>query len=145
MGTMRLGRVPGLVFPTVQTVPSSGLLPKADFSSPGSAIAYCAYSFPDTLVRATFRDYYLTLAVLNTIGSTGLSCYSRYLAAVSQMGGGGASCESTDYGRGQCKKHSGAGASVPQGLPVAGQDQLQGHTACVVAQGPTIQRGPHLV
>ncbi|KAM5338779.1 membrane progestin receptor gamma isoform 2-T5 [Glossophaga mutica] len=45
----------------------------------GSAIAYCAYSFPDTLVRATFRDYYLTLAVLNTIISTGLSCYSRFL------------------------------------------------------------------
>lgn len=82
----------GLVLPTVQTVPSSGLPPKADFSSPGSAIAYCAYSFPDTLVRATFRDYYLTLAVLNTIVSTGLSCYSRYLAAVSQAGGGGASC-----------------------------------------------------
>lgn len=45
----------------------------------GSAIAYCAYSFPDTLVCTTFRDYYMTLAVLNTIISTGLSCYSRFL------------------------------------------------------------------
>ncbi|KAM7157115.1 membrane progestin receptor gamma isoform 4-T5 [Molossus nigricans] len=45
----------------------------------GSAIAYSAYSFPDTLVCTTFRDYYVTLAVLNTIFSTGLSCYSRFL------------------------------------------------------------------
>lgn len=45
----------------------------------GSAIAYCAYSFPDTLVCTPFRDYYITLAVLNTIISTGLSCYSRFL------------------------------------------------------------------
>lgn len=45
----------------------------------GSAIAYCAYSFPDTLVCTSFRDYYMTLAVLNTIISTGLSCYSRFL------------------------------------------------------------------
>nr|KAF6486405.1 progestin and adipoQ receptor family member 5 [Rousettus aegyptiacus] len=43
----------------------------------GSAIAYSAYTFPDALVRTTFYDYYVTLAVLNTIVSTGLSCYSR--------------------------------------------------------------------
>nr|KAF6486406.1 progestin and adipoQ receptor family member 5 [Rousettus aegyptiacus] len=45
----------------------------------GSAIAYSAYTFPDALVRTTFYDYYVTLAVLNTIVSTGLSCYSRFL------------------------------------------------------------------
>nr|XP_019581201.1 PREDICTED: membrane progestin receptor gamma isoform X2 [Rhinolophus sinicus] len=43
----------------------------------GSAIAYSAYAFPDVLVCTTFRDFYVTLAVLNTIVSTGLSCYSR--------------------------------------------------------------------
>ncbi|XP_046506109.1 membrane progestin receptor gamma isoform X3 [Equus quagga] len=45
----------------------------------GSAIAYSAYTFPDALVRTTFHDYYVTLAVLNTIISTSLSCYSRFL------------------------------------------------------------------
>lgn len=69
-------------------MPSSSFLPTADFSSPGSAIAYSAYSFPDTLVRTTFHDYYVALAVLNTIFSTGLSCYSRYLAAPSGAGRG---------------------------------------------------------
>ncbi|XP_042553428.1 membrane progestin receptor gamma isoform X1 [Dipodomys spectabilis] len=45
----------------------------------GSAIAYSAYTFPDGLVRTTFHEYYVALAVLNTILSTGLSCYSRFL------------------------------------------------------------------
>uniref|UniRef100_A0A8C0SB87 Progestin and adipoQ receptor family member 5 n=1 Tax=Canis lupus familiaris TaxID=9615 RepID=A0A8C0SB87_CANLF len=45
----------------------------------GSAIAYSAYSIPDVMVDTTFHDYYVTLAVLNTIVSTGLSCYSRFL------------------------------------------------------------------
>ncbi|XP_020956238.1 membrane progestin receptor gamma isoform X1 [Sus scrofa] len=57
----------------------SRFLPKAGFSSPGSAIAYSAYVFPDTLVCTTFHDYYVALAVLNTVVSTGLSCYSRFL------------------------------------------------------------------
>lgn len=78
----------GLVFPRSPdgAKSSRGFLPKSRFSSPGSAIAYSAYTFPDALVRTTFYDYYVTLAVLNTIVSTGLSCYSRYLATASQMG-----------------------------------------------------------
>lgn len=66
----------------------SRFLPKAGFSSPGSAIAYSAYVFPDTLVCTTFHNYYVALAVLNTVVSTGLSCYSRYSAVLSQMGQG---------------------------------------------------------
>lgn len=46
--------------------------------SPGSAIAYLAYVFPDTLMHTLFHDCYLSLAVLNTLFSTGLACYSRY-------------------------------------------------------------------
>ncbi|XP_047717753.1 membrane progestin receptor gamma isoform X4 [Prionailurus viverrinus] len=45
----------------------------------GSAIAYSAYSIPNVMVNTTFHDYYVPLAVLNTIISTGLSCYSRFL------------------------------------------------------------------
>ncbi|XP_031202174.1 membrane progestin receptor gamma isoform X1 [Mastomys coucha] len=45
----------------------------------GSAIAYSAYTFPDALVCSTFHECYVALAVLNTILSTGLSCYSRFL------------------------------------------------------------------
>ncbi|XP_059228358.1 membrane progestin receptor gamma isoform X4 [Mustela nigripes] len=45
----------------------------------GSAIAYSAYSLPDVMVCTTFHDYYVPLAVMNTILSTGLSCYSRFL------------------------------------------------------------------
>lgn len=71
----------GLVFPRSpdSATSSRGFLPKAGFPSPGSAIAYSAYAFPDTLVCTAFRDFYMTLAVLNTIVSTGLSCYSRFL------------------------------------------------------------------
>lgn len=110
-------------------------MPKADFSSPGSAIAYSAYSFPDTLVCTTFRDYYVTLAVLNTIFSTGLSCYSRYLAALS---GDGERALQHIHGlwEGTVQEALGAWASVPRGLPVAGQERPRGHRACAVAQGP---------
>ncbi|XP_008539760.1 membrane progestin receptor gamma isoform X2 [Equus przewalskii] len=52
----------------------------------GSAIAYSAYTFPDALVHTTFHDYYVTLAVLNTIISTGLSCYSRLGLAAGEAG-----------------------------------------------------------
>lgn len=68
---------------------SPGLLPKAGFAPLGCAIAYSAYVFPDTLVSTTFHDYYLTLAVLNTIVSIWLSCYSRYPAALPQGAWGG--------------------------------------------------------
>uniref|UniRef100_A0A8B9YBU7 Progestin and adipoQ receptor family member 5 n=1 Tax=Bos mutus grunniens TaxID=30521 RepID=A0A8B9YBU7_BOSMU len=52
----------------------------------GCAIAYSAYVFPDTLVSTTFHDYYLTLAVLNTIISIWLSCYSRLGLAAGEAG-----------------------------------------------------------
>ncbi|XP_055990830.1 membrane progestin receptor gamma [Sorex fumeus] len=45
----------------------------------GSAIAYFAYVFPDALMHTRFHDCYLSVAVLNTIFSTGLACYSRFL------------------------------------------------------------------
>ncbi|XP_043845171.1 kinesin-like protein KIF23 isoform X5 [Dromiciops gliroides] len=45
----------------------------------GSAIAYSAYTFPATLIGTTFHHYFVPLAVLNTILSIGLSCYSRFL------------------------------------------------------------------
>lgn len=47
------------------------------------------------MVRTAFHDCYVPLAVLNTILSTGLSCYSRYPAAVLPRGGGGCSVEGT--------------------------------------------------
>lgn len=67
-----------VAFPGVPVVlwPCLGL--KAAVSSAGSAIAYSAYTFPDALICSTFHDCYVALAVLNTILSTGLSCYSRY-------------------------------------------------------------------
>lgn len=118
-------------------MPSSGSY-LAAFPSPGSAIAYCAYSFPDTLVCTTFRDYYMTLAVLNTIISTGLSCYSRYPVAPPQMGRGrGLVGISMDCGEGAAQEAFGS-----LGLE---HDQLRGHTACAAAQGPTIKRVPHVV
>lgn len=39
-------------------------------------------------MSTTFHDYYLTLAVLNTIISIWLSCYSRYPTALPRMGWG---------------------------------------------------------
>lgn len=79
--------------PEVRALLRPAFWPKAGFASAGSAIAYSAYSIPDVMVDTTFHDYYVTLAVLNTIVSTGLSCYSRYLAAVPQRGGRGRSVE----------------------------------------------------
>lgn len=77
-GMMRAKTEGGDVFLGIHPVPRPGFVPKAGFSSPGSAIAYSAYTFPEALVHTTFHDYYIVLAVLNTILSTGLSCYSRY-------------------------------------------------------------------
>ncbi|XP_042333387.1 membrane progestin receptor gamma [Sceloporus undulatus] len=45
----------------------------------GSAVAYSAYVFPNEWVGSTFHRYYLSVAVLNTIFSTSLSCYSRFV------------------------------------------------------------------
>ncbi|NXH32826.1 MPRGB protein, partial [Myiagra hebetior] len=47
----------------------------------GSALAYSAYAFPLEWVGSTFHDFYVPVAVLNTVLSTGLSCYSRFLEA----------------------------------------------------------------
>ncbi|XP_030044534.1 membrane progestin receptor gamma-B [Microcaecilia unicolor] len=44
----------------------------------GSAIAYSAYSFPDAWLPSVFHDWYVPIAVVNTVISTGLSCYSRF-------------------------------------------------------------------
>lgn len=89
-----------------QPVLSSGFLPKAGFRSPGSALAYCAYTFPEALVCTSFHDCYVTLAVLNTVLSTAVSCYSRYLAACLRGGGwvGGPVCSPVDHCRAQQKR-----------------------------------------
>uniref|UniRef100_A0A8C9N9R3 Progestin and adipoQ receptor family member 5 n=1 Tax=Serinus canaria TaxID=9135 RepID=A0A8C9N9R3_SERCA len=47
----------------------------------GSALAYSAYAFPLEWVGSTFHDFYVPVAVLNSVLSTGLSCYSRFLEA----------------------------------------------------------------
>ncbi|NXC04469.1 MPRGB protein, partial [Orthonyx spaldingii] len=47
----------------------------------GSALAYSAYVFPLEWVGSTFHDFYIPMAVFNTIVSTSLSCYSRFLEA----------------------------------------------------------------
>ncbi|NXH81606.1 MPRGB protein, partial [Edolisoma coerulescens] len=47
----------------------------------GSALAYSAYAFPLEWVGSTFHDFYVPVAVVNTVLSTGLSCYSRFLEA----------------------------------------------------------------
>ncbi|KAM4748625.1 membrane progestin receptor gamma isoform 2-T2 [Rhinophrynus dorsalis] len=44
----------------------------------GSAVAYSAYVFPDCWVNSVFHLWYVSCAVLNTVISTGLSCYSRF-------------------------------------------------------------------
>ncbi|XP_034639993.1 membrane progestin receptor gamma isoform X3 [Trachemys scripta elegans] len=44
---------------------------------PGSAIAYSTYVFPEEWIDSTFHHCYVPIAVLNTVISTGLSCYSR--------------------------------------------------------------------
>lgn len=99
----------------VQTVLRPGFLPKAGFSSPGSAIAYSAYSIPNVMVNTTFHDYYVPLAVLNTIISTGLSCYSRYPATAPQRAG-----------EAQWKGSRKPGGSGPHGRPAAGRTRFMG-------------------
>ncbi|NXR28418.1 MPRGB protein, partial [Cinclus mexicanus] len=47
----------------------------------GSALAYSAYVFPPEWVGSTFHDFYIPMAVFNSVLSTGLSCYSRFLEA----------------------------------------------------------------
>nr|XP_056721861.1 membrane progestin receptor gamma [Euleptes europaea] len=47
----------------------------------GSAIAYSAYVFPEEWVGSTFHQCYIFIAVLNTVLSTSLSCYSRFTEA----------------------------------------------------------------
>ncbi|KFQ07104.1 Membrane progestin receptor gamma-B, partial [Leptosomus discolor] len=45
----------------------------------GSALAYSAYVFPAEWVDSTFHRCYVPVAVFNTLVSTSLSCYSRFL------------------------------------------------------------------
>ncbi|XP_009873971.1 PREDICTED: membrane progestin receptor gamma-like, partial [Apaloderma vittatum] len=45
----------------------------------GSALAYSAYVFPAEWVNSTFHHCYVPIAVFNTVVSTSLSCYSRFL------------------------------------------------------------------
>ncbi|KFP87472.1 Membrane progestin receptor gamma-B, partial [Acanthisitta chloris] len=45
----------------------------------GSALAYSAYIFPEEWIDSTFHHCYVPMAVLNTVLSTSLSCYSRFL------------------------------------------------------------------
>lgn len=47
------------------------------FYSLGSAIIYSSYSFPDKWVNSTFHLYYVPIAVVNSVISTALACYSR--------------------------------------------------------------------
>ena len=58
--------------------------------------------------------------------------------------GGGGARGSLDCWRGQGERCSGAWGSVPDGLPVAGQDRLHRRTACAGAQGPMIKRASNL-
>uniref|UniRef100_A0A8D2LQE1 Progestin and adipoQ receptor family member 5 n=2 Tax=Varanus komodoensis TaxID=61221 RepID=A0A8D2LQE1_VARKO len=44
----------------------------------GSAVAYSAYIFPEEWAGSAFHQSYVSFAVLNTIISTTLSCYSRF-------------------------------------------------------------------
>ncbi|XP_045305226.1 membrane progestin receptor gamma isoform X2 [Leopardus geoffroyi] len=87
----------------------------------GSAIAYSAYSIPNVMVNTTFHDYYVPLAVLNTIISTGLSCYSRLGFAAGEAGSfapGKALCQA---GRNVVSSH---GKSMVWGMALAGHSQL---------------------
>nr|ALL41460.1 membrane progestin receptor gamma [Bostrychus sinensis] len=47
------------------------------FYSLGSAITYSFYVFPDKWTNSTFHQYFIPIAVVNTIICTGLACYSR--------------------------------------------------------------------
>ncbi|KAL1007667.1 hypothetical protein UPYG_G00089900 [Umbra pygmaea] len=43
----------------------------------GSAITYSAYVFPDKWVNSLFHQYYIHIAVVNTVICTTMACYSR--------------------------------------------------------------------
>ncbi|KAF5907616.1 kinesin-like protein KIF23 isoform X3, partial [Clarias magur] len=47
------------------------------FYSLGSAITYSSYVFPEKWVNSVFHKYYIPIAMLNSVLSTGLACYSR--------------------------------------------------------------------
>ncbi|XP_016320893.1 membrane progestin receptor gamma-A-like [Sinocyclocheilus anshuiensis] len=49
----------------------------------GSAITY-SYSFPDKWVNSTFHKYYVPIAVVNSVISTALACYSRCSGKLNQ-------------------------------------------------------------
>ncbi|XP_032906444.1 membrane progestin receptor gamma isoform X2 [Amblyraja radiata] len=44
----------------------------------GSATVYAAYIMPDKWINSTFHEWFMPLAVFNTVVCTGLSCYSRF-------------------------------------------------------------------
>ncbi|XP_028257213.1 membrane progestin receptor gamma-B isoform X2 [Parambassis ranga] len=48
------------------------------FYSLGSAIIYSAYVFPDKWVNSSFHQWYIPIAVANTVICTNLACYSRF-------------------------------------------------------------------
>ncbi|XP_048887294.1 membrane progestin receptor gamma-B-like isoform X2 [Brienomyrus brachyistius] len=48
------------------------------FYSLGSAASYSAYVIPDRWVGGVFHQYYLPVAVFNTVICTALACYSRF-------------------------------------------------------------------
>ncbi|XP_076848424.1 membrane progestin receptor gamma-A [Brachyhypopomus gauderio] len=51
----------------------------------GSAISYSSYAFPEKWVNSMFHKYYIPAAVLNSVVSTGLACYSRFSAVKLNM------------------------------------------------------------
>ncbi|KAK5874277.1 hypothetical protein PBY51_019240 [Eleginops maclovinus] len=53
------------------------------FYSLGSAISYSAYVFPDKWVNSFFHQWYVPMAMLNTVVCTGLACYSRFTVSQS--------------------------------------------------------------
>ncbi|XP_027426441.1 membrane progestin receptor gamma isoform X1 [Zalophus californianus] len=87
----------------------------------GSAIAYSAYSIPDVMVCSTFHDYYVPLAVLNTIISTGLSCYSRLGFADGEAGSFAPGEALYQAGRNVVSSHR---KSMVWGMALASQSQL---------------------
>ncbi|VCX36825.1 unnamed protein product [Gulo gulo] len=91
----------------------------------GSAIAYSAYSLPDVMVCTTFHDYYVPLAVMNTILSTGLSCYSRLGLADGEAGSFAPGEAVYQAGRNVVSSHR---KSMVWGMALASQSQL---SSCV--------------
>lgn len=120
---------------------SPGFLPKAGFAPPGCAIAYSAYVFPDTLVSTTFHDYYLTLAVLNTIISIWLSCYSRYPTVLPWMGWGEGTGSGGARGSLDCQRGRGRGAWEP-GAQFWMDFQWPGGTSFTGTQPAQVLRAP---